>query len=326
MLRELSYVQAIGEALTQAMELDNHVFLMGEGVDNVTGVYGTVLSVYSKFGSGRVIDTPLSENGLTGFAIGAALGGMRPVLFHQRNDFMLLTMDQLINHAAKINFMSGGKQRVPMTVVSFIARKIGEGAQHSQSLQAFFAHAPGLNVVMPTTPSDAKQLLLGAIFNNEPTVVLYHRDLFEERGTVDNVPHCLKPGFARVVKTGEDITVVAVSATIKDAIQASEALSGISTEIIDLRSVRPLDEKTIIDSVKKTGRLLVVDTAWKSFGISAEIVSIVAENATAFLKSPPRRIGMKETPAPASPYLLENYHPTASMIITAVKEMMSNKL
>lgn len=323
MLRKLNYIGAIAETLIQMMEKDKRIFLLGEGVDGITGIYGTILPAYKKFGERRIIDTPLSENGLTGIAIGAALDGMRPVLFHQRNDFMLLTMDQLVNTAAKIRYISAGEHRVPLTVISFIARKVGEGAQHSQSLQALFSHIPGLKVVMPTTPCDAKGLLVSAIEDDDPVIVLFHRALFDEEELVRESLYRIPIGRARIVKSGKDITVVTVSAAVKDAVLAEQSLSGkVDAEIIDLCSIRPFDKEAIRESVEKTGRLLVIDSGWKSFGVSAEVIASVVEESFHFLKTAPQRIAMLEVPAPASPYLLKNYHPNSQQISEAMLAIM----
>lgn len=322
--RNLSYIQAIGEALVQIMGKNSGVVLVGEGVDNITGIYGITLPAYQKFGSQRVIDAPLSENGLTGICIGAALDGLRPVLFHQRNDFMMLTMDQLVNHAAKIGFVSNGRHKVPLTVVSFIARKSGEGVQHSQSFQALFAHIPGLKVVMPASPYDAKGLLISAIEDEDPVIVLYHRNLFDEINFVPGGFYKVPIGSARIVKSGKDITIITTSAAIKDAQQTIDILQkdAIDPELIDLRSIRPLDKKLIVDSVRKTGRVVVVDTGWKAFGVTAEVIATISEGAFSSLKCSPKRIGMLEMPCPASPYLLKDYHPTEEKIVEAVREMM----
>ena len=322
MEREISYVQAIAEGLIQAMEADNRIFLIGEGVDNITGIYGIVLPAYKKFGEKRVIDTPLSENGLTGFVIGAAMDGMRPVLFHQRNDFMLLAMDQLVNNAAKLRYMSNEKQKAPLTIVSLIARKAGEGAQHSQSLQTLFAHIPGLKVVMPASPYNAKGLLASAIHDDDPVIVLYHRDLFEERGFVPEALYEVPLGKSFLVRSGNDITIIAVSATVKDALKAAEEMGEeISFDLIDLVSIRPFDKATILESVKKTGRVIVIDTSWKSFGISAEIVAFIAEEAFPFLKAPPIRIALPECPAPASQAAARYYHPNSEMITETISRI-----
>lgn len=322
--RRLKYSQAIAEGLVQAMENDKRVFLMGEGVDNVVGINGIVLPAFKRFGKKRVIDTPISENGLTGFAIGAAMDGLRPVLFHQRNDFMMLSMDQLINQAAKIPFMSAGKHKVPLTIVAYISTKAGEGAQHNQSLQALFAHVPGLKIVMPTNPIDAKGLLVSAIHDDSPVIVLYHRDFYFEEADVPKKIYEIPLGKAQIMRSGTDVTLLSISATLKPALLAAKELSkqGIEVEVIDLRSVRPLDERTILNSIEKTGRLVVVDTSWRSFGVSAEIVALAVERKLKYLKASPRRIGMSDIPAPAAPSLLVDYHPTPEAISKVIKELL----
>lgn len=321
--RELTYMQAIAEALIQVMEKDRYVFLMGEGVDGIRGIYGTILPAYKKFGLSRVMDTPLSENGLTGIAIGAAMDGLRPVLFHQRNDFMLLAMDQMVNSAAKLRYVSSGKHRVPLTIVSFIARKVGEGAQHSQSLQALFAHIPGLKVIMPATPRDAKGLLITAIQDDDPVIMLYHLALFNLKDEVPEDFYTTPIGSARIVKRGNDVTVVSVSAAlIETQLAADELRERADVELIDLRSIRPFDKKTILASVEKTGRFLVVDTGWSQFGVAAELVAFVGEEAHRFLRAAPRRIALPDVPAPATPYLECFYHPRAGDIVQVVSEML----
>lgn len=322
--RILSYKEAASEALSMAMDKDPNVFLMGEGVDNITGVYGQVLPAYRKFGPSRVIDTPLSENGLTGFAVGAALSGMRPVLIHQRNDFMLLAMDQMMTQAAKLRYASGGRHRVPLTILSFVARRPGEGCQHSSSLQSVFAHFPGMKVGMPATPKDAKGMLLTAIADDDPVIILEHRHvtLFDKE---DHVPeeYFTAPYKAQVIVPGKDITVVSVSISIVNALEASAELNkmGISPEIIDIRWVRPLDVDLVVESVKKTGRLLVLDTGWKMFSVSSEIVASVCERAYGCLKQPPGRLALPDVPCPASHYF-EDYYLKTNDVIQTVMNMV----
>ena len=327
--RIISYSEASSEALYQAMERDPNVFLMGEGVDNITGVYGQVLPAYAKFGSSRVIDTPLSENGITGFAIGAALDGCRPVLIHQRNDFMLLAMDQMFNQAAKFRYISGGRHHVPITILSFVARRPGEGCQHSQSLQSIFAHFPGVKVGMPATPKDAKGMLLAAIFDDDPVIILEHRHvtLFDQKGHVPEEYFTI-PYNAQVVSSGEDITIVAVSITLINALEAKAELKkyGIRPEIIDLRWIRPLDIDLIVQSVKKTGRLLVVDTGWKMFGVAGEVIASVCERISGLLRCSPRRITIPDIPCPASAFLEPYYHPTADSIVNEIMKMQLHKI
>lgn len=321
--RQLKYKEAAAEALLQAMEKDSRVFLMGEGVDNVRGVYGHTLSAYERFGPKRVIDTPLSENGLTGFAIGAALDGLRPVLIHQRNDFMLLTMDQMMNQAAKLGYASGGHHKVPLVILSFVARKAGEGVQHTQSLQSIFAHFPGIKVVMPSNPYMVKGAILAAIEDDDPVIVLEHCDLLEESGFVPEKYYTV-PYKSRMFECDvlEDITIVAVSAAVVNALEVQSELAkrNIFAEVIDLHSINPIDIDAIVSSVNMTGRLVIVDTGWQMCGIGAEIIARIAEeNVT--LESPPKRINMAPTPCPASHYLLKNYHPTTESIIKAALEM-----
>ena len=318
-LTRLTYKEAAAEGILQAMEKDSRVFLLGEGVDNIIGVYGHVLPAFRRFKEHRVIDTPLCENGLTGFAIGSALDGMRPVLIHQRNDFMLLAMDQMFNQAAKLRFASGGHHKIPLTILSFVARKPGEGVQHSQSLQAVFAHFPGVKVGMPASPTDAKGMILTAIDDDDPAIILEHRSLFNQN---DFVPegYYKTPFCARVAREGKDLTIVAVSAAVQDALEAADifAKRGISAEVIDLRWIRPLDIETIIKSVSKTGRLIVVDTGWPMFGVGSEVIASVCERAMDCLIVPPQRISMADSPCPASQYLVADYHPTVQNIIDSV--------
>jgi len=326
--RRMAYKDASAEALLFAMEKDKNVFLLGEGVDNITGVYGNTLPAYKKFGHSRVIDTPLSENGLTGFCIGAALDGMRPVLIHQRNDFMFLAMDQMFNQAASLRYASGGRHRVPLTILSFVARRPGEGVTHSHSLQSIFAHFPGVKVGMPATAADAKGMLLRAIFDDNPVIILEHRHIpLYEREDIVPEGYYETSFTSNLVLPGRDVTIVTISIAFLDALDASHKLAGdrILPEIIDLRWLRPLDIEPVVQSVKRTGKLLVVDTGWKSCGISSEIVALVAEQAHGYLKCPPRRITLPDAPCPASQYLEPYYHPNSEMIVSAIKEMVQNK-
>jgi len=323
-MRTLTYQQAAAEAITQSMVKDHRVFLIGEGVDNVTGVYGHVLPAFEKFGPQRVIDTPLSENGLTGFCIGAALDGLRPVLIHQRNDFMLLAMDQMMNQAAKLRFVSGGKHSIPLTVLSFVARKQGEGAQHSQSLQTVFSSFPGLKVCMPSNAHDVKGMILTAIDDDDPTIILEHRSLFEETRNVPVKPF-ESPQSACIERSGNNLTIVGLSAELIAIREAAGQLEscGISTEVIDVRWLRPLDVNTIFHSVQKTGRLLVVDPSWQMYGMSSEIIASICERQPDLLKVPPRRICLPDVPCPASHYLMEQYFPGTSDIVRAAMDMMA---
>ena len=323
--RFLAYKDAAAEALLMAMEKDEKVFLIGEGADNIDGIGGHILPAIKKFGPSRIIDTPISENGITGFAIGAALDGMRPVLLHHRNDFMLLAMDQMMNQAAALRYASGGRHRIPLTILSLVARRPGEGVQHSHSLQSVFAHFPGIKVGMPACAVDAKGMLLSAIFSDDPTIILEHRHptLYDKKEYVPEM-YYETPFYPNIVTLGQDITIVTVSINLLNALEAQWELNieGIFPEIIDLRWLRPLDIDPIVQSVKKTGRLLVVDTGWKMYSISSEIIAQVCEKAYSYLKCSPRRITLPDAPCPASQFLEKYYHPSTKDIVKIVREMV----
>lgn len=302
------------------MEADKSVYIMGLGVPDPKGVFGTTLGLQKKFGSRRVLDMPVSENGMTGIALGSALVGMRPIITHQRIDFMLLSLDQIINNAAKWHYMFGGRQKMPVVFRLLVGRGWGQGPQHSQSLQALFAHIPGLKVVMPFSPYDAKGLLISAVEDDNPVVFIEHRWLHGICGAVPEDMYRVPLGAARVVREGKDITLVASSYMTLEAIRAAARLQelGVDCEIIDLRTVKPLDEKTIIDSVMKTGRLVVVDGGWRSFGVSAEIVALSSERCHGKLACAPRRIAFPDVPTPTSWALANHYYPDAADITAAV--------
>lgn len=322
--RELSYRAAIREALDQAMELDQRVFLIGEGINDPGGVFGTTTGLATTYGSKRVMDMPLAENGLTGVAAGAAMTGMRPVLIHMRVDFLPMAMDQIINHVAKWSYMTGGRTKVPLTMRAIIGRGWGSAAQHSQSLQALFAHIPGLRVVMPATPYDAKGMLLGCIASGVPSLVIEHRWLYDRLGPVPEEPYTVSAGAGAILRKGTHVTLAGVSHMVLELLQAAEelALIGIDAEVLDLRSVRPLDEALLVASVRKTGRLVVADTGWRQCGISAEVAAIVAEQAWDRLRAPVRRICLADCPTPASPVLEQAYYPGVPEIIATVKDLL----
>ena len=323
-VREISYRDAIREALSQALSMDPDVFLIGEGIDDPGGVFGTTKGLREVFGSERVMDSPIAENGMTGVAIGAAVAGMRPVLIHMRVDFLPMSMDQLINHAAKWSYMTGGRVKAPLTIRAIIGRGWGSAAQHSQSLQALFAHIPGLRVLMPASPYDAKGLLLGSIASDSPTVVIEHRWLYDQKEGVPEEAYIIPAGRGTIRREGTDISIVASSYMVYEALRAADELGkkGISAEVVDLRSVFPLDEELIIASVRKTGRLIVADTGWRSCGVSAEVAAVAAEKAHAGLKAPVRRICLPPAPTPASPALEQAYYPTFQQIAAAAGEIL----
>ncbi|MBI5196781.1 MAG: alpha-ketoacid dehydrogenase subunit beta [Nitrospirae bacterium] len=322
--RKITYREAIKEALSQALQRDKNVFLIGEGIDDPGGVFGTTTGLKDKFGSERVLDCGIAENGMTGVAIGAAITGLRPVFIHMRVDFLPMCMDQIINHAAKWSYMTGGRVKVPLTVRAIIGRGWGSAAQHSQSLQALFSHIPGLRVVMPASPYDAKGLLLGSISGNSPTIVIEHRWLYDQKEGVPEDMYVINPGRGIVRKGGTDVTIAGASYMVYESLRAAEVLEkeGINAEVIDLRSIQPLDAELISESVRKTGRLVVADTGWKTCGVSAEVAAIASESAYDRLKSPVKRICLPWAPTPASSVFEKAYYPTFDDIVRAVREML----
>lgn len=311
----MTYAEAINEAQEIAMRRDPRVFVIGEGVPDPKGIFGTTVGLAEKF-PGRVMDMPVAESGMTGICVGAAIAGMRPIMVHARMDFTLYAFDAIVNTAAKWHFMFGAKQSVPMVIRMVIGRGWGPGPQHSQSLQTLYAHIPGLKVVMPATPRDAKGLLLSAIADPHPVIFIEHRWLHGISGEVPKGLYTVPIGDARVAKRGTDVTIVAASYMTVEAMRGAKALSGegVSAEVVDLRSIRPLDTPAILASVKKTRRLIVADTGWKSFGIGAEIVALVAE-AGVLLDRPPVRICLPDALTPTSSALAAAYYPTSVDIV-----------
>ncbi len=322
--RNISYSLAINEALHQMMAADKSVLLIGQGVKSPWYLSNTALGLLKKFGPSRIIDTPVSENAITGAAVGAALAGMRPVVVHPRMDFMFYAFDPIINEAANWHYMCGGKLSVPVVIWCIINRGGEQAAQHSQSLQAMFMHVPGLKVVMPSNPYDAKGLLISSILDDNPVMFIDDRWLYNSEGRVPHKIYTVPLGRGKIKRLGRDLTIVATSYMVSLALQAARTLAqeGINTEIIDPRTVKPLDEDLIFKSVKKTGRLLVVDAAWKTCGFASEISSLVAENVFADLKTPVRRLTLPDSPAPASRTLEKSYYPQENDIIKAVKELV----
>jgi pyruvate/2-oxoglutarate/acetoin dehydrogenase E1 component len=324
-LRKLSFADAIAEGTVQAMERDPAIFMTGIAVDYPSGIFGTTGAAAQRFGKSRVFDAPAMENALTGIAIGAAAAGKRPIIVHPRNDFMFLAFDQLINLAAKWRYMYGGRAgNVPIVVRAVIGRGWGQGATHAQSLQAPLAHFPGLTVAMPTYPRDAKGLLLAALEADGPVVLLEHRSLFSLQGEVPVDPEPTPLGKAAVVRTGRDVTIVATSFMTIEAERAAMLLeeNGISVELVDLRSIRPLDEETVLASVRKTGRLLVADTSWELCGVASEIAALAAEKAFTALKAPVRRLTLANCSVPVSQPLEAAFYPNSRTIADIVCAML----
>ena len=324
MSREISFARAILEATDQCMGAYPSVYIIGLGVADPKGIFGTTLGLSAKYGSDRALDMPVAENGISGIAIGSALVGMRPIMTHQRVDFMLLSLDQIINNAAKWHYMFGGQMKVPLVLRLLVGRGWGQGPQHSQNLQALFAHVPGLKVVLPTTPYDAKGLLISAVEDDNPVIFIEHRWLYGIVGNVPDKMYRIPLGKSSIIKKGFDITIVTSSYMTLESIKAAEILKkeGVSVEVVDLRTIKPLDEDTILNSIKKTGRLLVVDGAWRSFGVAAEIIALAAEKCCKEFKCAPKRIGFPDAPTPTSWALANCYYPQVEDIVSLIKTML----
>ncbi len=322
-MRRISYAQAINETLHQMIERDTSVFLIGQGVTSPWYVGSTTVGLIDRFGPKRIIDTPVSENGVTGVAVGAALAGVRPILAHPRMDFMYYAMDQIANQAANWHYMFGGQVSVPLTIWGIVNRGDEQAAQHSQSLQAMFTHIPGLKVVMPSTPYDAKGLLIASIEDDNPVIYIDDRWLYSYIGEVPEEMYSIPLGKGAIRREGRDVTLVATSYMVTEAIKAAESLEedGIDVEVIDPRSLKPLDENLLLESVKKTGRLIITDAGWKICGVGAELAALAAEKAFECLKAPIMRVSLPDTPAPASSVLEKAYYPSAENIISAVKRL-----
>lgn len=319
--RELTYAAAIREGFAVALERDPRVLLMGLGVPDPKGFFGTTTDLHKQFGADRVMDMPCAENGMSGVMLGAALNGLRPVLNHQRLDFALLSMDPICTQAAKWSYMFGGAMKMPIVFRMILGRGWGQGPQHSQCLHSWFAHIPGLKVVMPTTPHDAKGLLIAAIEDDNPVVFIEHRWLHHIKGEVPAGHYTVPIGPARLARAGRDVTIVAFSYMVLEALEAAEKLAedGIEAEVIDVRSLRPLDQTLLLASLAKTGRLVVADTGHSTAGMAAEIIAIASESAFDWLKAAPRRVCFPECPTPTSPTLSAEFYPRAGHIVAAVR-------
>jgi acetoin:2,6-dichlorophenolindophenol oxidoreductase subunit beta len=324
MSRTLTYCHALREAQDICLAADPSVYVIGLGVPDPKGVFDTTSGLQQKFGAKRVLDMPASENGITGIVIGSALVGMRPVLVHQRMDFAILSFDTLVNQAAKWHYMFGGKSSVPMVVRMIVGRGWGQGSQHAQSLQSWLAHVPGLKVIMPATPHDAKGMLISAIEDNNPVICVEHRWLYNISGPVPQEMYRVPIGEARVVRPGRDVTIAAVSHSTIESLRAAETLArqGIDAEVVDLRTLRPLDTKTLLGSIRKTGRIVAADTGWKMFGASAEIVALASEQAFDQLKSAPRRVALADCSSPSTPALAKGFFPSVADIVNAARQTM----
>jgi pyruvate/2-oxoglutarate/acetoin dehydrogenase E1 component len=319
--REITLSEAIREALAEEMRRDPHVFIIGEDVAEAGTPFKVLSGLVEEFGTDRVIDTPISEAGITGIGVGAAMTGMRPVVDIMFGDFITLTMDQMVNQAAKVHYMSGGKLKVPMVMRTTLGATRRSAAQHSQSLHAWFSHIPGLKVAIPSTPYDAKGLLKTAIRDDNPVAFFEDKMMYRLKGPVPEEEYTIPFGVADIKRPGADITIVATSSMVQIALGAAELLEGggISAEVIDPRTTFPLDKQTLIESAKKTSRALVVDEGYQRYGVTAEIASVIAEGAFYYLDAPVKRMGAMDVPVPFSPALEDLTVPTEESVAQAAK-------
>jgi pyruvate dehydrogenase E1 component beta subunit len=321
--RVLGYAAAVREALDLALQTDPNVIVLGQGVDDPGSMFGTTKGLHHKYGRARVFDTPLSEEAMMGVSAGAAMNGLRPVYMHNRPDFILLAMNQLVTHATKFHFMDNGQTTVPMVVWAAIGRGWGSGAQHSQSIQGLLLGVPGLRILMPSTPFDAKGLMAAAIADNNPVVIFEHRWLMKKEGIVPEGPYQVPIGKGIFRRRGEDLTIVGASHALELALNAANqvAADGIEADVIDLRTLKPLDVDIIEESLKVTGKLLVVDTGWAMGGVCAEIGCLAAERWFAHLRAPVCRIGLPDIPTPAGFTLEQFYYPDAKRMVAAIQQL-----
>src|ERR1700688_2732441 len=325
--RELTLGEAIREALAEELRRDSRVFILGEDIAEAGHPFMVLTGLVSEFGPERILDTPISEAGFTAVAVGAAMTGMRPVVDIMFGDFVTLTMDQMVNQAAKIHYMSGGKWKVPMVMRATLGATRRSGSQHSQSLHAWFCHIPGLKVVMPSTPYDAKGLLKSAIRDENPVIFYEDKMMYKLKGPVPEEEYTIPLGVADVKRVGDDITIVATSSMVQVALGAATLLeeAGISAEVIDPRTTWPLDEKTLVDSVKKTSRAMVIDEGYGRYGVTAELAAVIAEGAFYDLDAPVKRMGAMHVPIPFSPPLEDVTVPTEETVLEAARQMCNKK-
>lgn len=325
--KKITYAEAILQAHDICLELFPENYIMGLGVPDPKGIFGTTIGLKEKYGSNRVFDIPLSENALTGVALGGAITGMRPVLTHQRVDFALVSLEQIINQVAKWNYMFANTMQVPILIRMVIGRGWGQGPQHSQSLQSLFAQIPGLKVIMPSNPSDAKGLIISAIEDNGPVISIEHRWCYGLADYVDEGYYKVDIGKARISKKGNDITIVSMSYALIETMKAARILEkyGISAEVIDLRTVSPIDFETCSKSLQKTKKLLVCDQGPKNFGVSSELITNIIEKFFYNLNSPPKSIGDPFSPVPTSHNLIKDFYLDSKKITNEVMKMFGKE-
>src|SRR6266851_1028568 len=326
-VRELTLAQAIREALAEEMRRDPRVFLIGEDVAEAGHPFKVLTGLVEEFGKDRVIDTPISEPGYAGIGVGAAMTGMRPVVDVMFGDFITLAMDQIVNQAAKVHYMSGGKLKVPIVFRTTLGATRRKAAQHSQSLHAWVSHIPGLKVALPSGPYEAKGLMKTAIRDDSPVVIFEDKMMYRVKGMVPDDDYTIPFGVAEIKRAGTDVTIVATSSMVDVALNAAKLLeeAGISAEVIDPRTTWPLDKKTLIDSAKKTSRAIVVDEGYERYGVTAEIASVIAEGAFYHLDAPVRRIGAMDVPVPFSPVLEDLTVPSEKSVVEVAKALCARK-
>lgn len=324
----MKFYEAIQDAYLQVMRANPEVYLVGVGLIDPKAVFGTLKGLLEEFGEDRIVEGPLAEQMLTGFAFASATMGMRPVLIHHRVDFLPLTMDQIVNHCAKWSFMFGNQQKVPMVIRGIVGRGWGNGPQHTQSLHGLMANVPGLKVVVPSNAADAKGLMISSILDDEPVIYIDHRWLHNDSGEVPEGLHQVEIGKAHIIREGKDITVVAIGPMVQEAMLAAQTLSelGYSVELIDMRTIRPLDFDTVINSVKKTGHLVIADSDWPYFGVAAALISQVTQRAFGALKKAPISVTWPDHPVPASYAIEVNYYPMAKEIVDAVSQVLKSTI
>jgi acetoin:2,6-dichlorophenolindophenol oxidoreductase subunit beta len=322
-VRELTMAEAVREAISEEMRRDPTVFVMGEDVAEAGTPFKVLSGMVDEFGKSRLIDTPISEPGFTGIGVGAAMTGLRPIVDIMFGDFLTLVMDQLVNQAAKVHYMSGGAWKVPMVLRTTLGASRRSAAQHSQSLQAWLSHVPGLKVVLPSTPYDAKGLMKTAIRDDNPVIFFEDKMMFRLKGPVPTEEYTIPFGLADVKREGEDITIVATSSMVQVALGAAKQLEeiGISAEVVDPRTTWPLDENTLIESAKKTSRVIVVDEGYERYGVTAEIAAVIGAGAFYDLDAPVRRMGAMHVPVPFSPPLEDATIPTEQGVVEAARAM-----
>jgi acetoin:2,6-dichlorophenolindophenol oxidoreductase subunit beta len=325
---EITIGQAVREALAEEMRRDASVFVLGEDVAEAGTPFKVLKGLLEEFGPDRVMDTPISEAGFTGIALGAAMTGMRPVVDIMFGDFLTLVMDQLVNQAAKVHYMSGGKLRAPLVVRATMGASRRSAAQHSQSLHAWFSHVPGLKVALPSTPADAKGLMKTAIRDDNPVVIFEDKMMWNVSGPVPEGEHLVPFGVADVKRAGRDVTVVATSSMVQVALAAADVLAGegVEVEVIDPRTTSPLDTQTLIASACRTGRVIVVDEGHRAYGVTAEIAATITEGAFYHLDAPVQRLGALDVPIPFSPVLEDETVPTTELLVQRARALVAGRL